>query len=331
SYKWALPEELHPMTWIADRTIDYIKQAGMQSQGGSGRPFILMCSFQDPHPPFAPPSPYCFLYDPKEVPPPFGRPGEYDDLPPHYLQMYETDIRTSGNHSQPMMATLPHYEECAAHYLGLIEMLDTQVGRVMKALQSTGLVEDTIVIFTADHGEALGDHGLWGKGPYHFDSVIRVPFLVSWPGHISRGSVHNGVVSLLDFAPTILDIANVPIPEGAIPGAPEAPQAPPAWPGRSLVPILRGEDTAIEGIALVEMDEDYLGFKMRTVVTHRYRLTVYSGHEYGELFDLHDDPQEENNLWDNLMYLQLRNDLQLQLLQEVMRTDISVPRQVSRA
>ena len=123
----------------------------------------------------------------------------------------------------------------------------------------------------------------------------------------------------------------MPIPEGTIPGAPEAPQAPPAWPGRSLVPILRGEDTAIEGIALVETDEDYLGFKMRTMVTHRYRLTVYSGHEYGELFDLHDDPQEENNLWDNLMYLQLRNDLQLQLLQEVMRTDISVPRQVSRA
>jgi arylsulfatase A-like enzyme len=141
------------------------------------------------------------------------------------------------------------------------------------------LGDNTVVLFLSDHGEALGDHGMWGKGPFHFDSVIRVPFLVSWPGHISRDSVHDDVVSLLDFAPTILDIAGVAIPEGTVPAVSEAHQAPPAWPGRSLVDVLSGEDTSGETVALVEMDEDYLGFKMRTLVTQHYRLTAYSGCE----------------------------------------------------
>lgn len=332
SYKWALPAELHPMNWIANRTIDFLNDASRQHRESEGyRPFILMCSIQEPHPPFAPPAPYCYAYDPNDVPPPLGRAGEYDDLPPHFRQMYADPICTSGNHSQSMSATGPYYAECAAHYFGLIEMLDDQVGRVMEALRANGLGDNTVVIFLSDHGEALGDHGMWGKGPFHFDSVIRVPFLVSWPGHISRGSVHDDVVSLLDFAPTILDIAGVAIPEGTVPAVSEAPQAPPAWPGRSLVPVLSGEDTSVEGVALVEMDEDYLGFKMRTLVTQHYRLTAYSGCEYGELFNLCEDPREENNLWDNPTFRQLRNDLQLQLLQEVMRTDISLPRQISRA
>jgi len=342
SYKWALPRELHPMTWIADRTIDFLNGAGRQQQAaaedpsGPGRPFCLMCSIQEPHSPFAPPAPYCYGYDPAEVPPPLGRQGEYDDLPPHFRLMYETPITTSGNKGQPMSATEPYYAECAAHYFGLIEMLDHQVGRVMEALHANGLAEDTVVLFVADHGEALGDHGMWGKGPYHFDGVIRVPFLVSWPGRTAPGSVHEGVVSLLDLAPTILDMAGVPIPQGAVPqssGAqrPEAPGAPPAWPGRSLAPVLTGQDTSTEASALVEMDEDYMGFKMRTLVTERYRLTTYSGQPYGELFDLADDPRELQNLWDDPGHRSLRDELRLQLLDKIVETDISVPRQIARS
>ncbi|MCP4141751.1 MAG: sulfatase-like hydrolase/transferase [Chloroflexi bacterium] len=331
SYKWALPAEFHPVTWIADRSIEFLNTAGSAQQTGESRPFMLMCSIQEPHPPFAPPAPYCYSYDPKDVPPPLGHAGEYDDLPPHFHQMYDTPIRTSGNHSQPMSTTTPYYAECAAHYFGLIEMLDDQVGRVMGALRANGLEENTVVIFMSDHGEALGDHGMWGKGPYHLDSVIRVPFLISWPGKVPSDSLHEGVVSLLDFAPTLLDIADVPIPEGPIPANPEALDAPSAWPGRSLVPVLTGENTATNTSALVEMDEDYLGFKMRTLVTKRYRLTTYSGQEYGELFDLQEDPHEEHNLWDDPANRSLRDELHLQLMHKIVETDISLPRQLSRA
>jgi arylsulfatase len=244
--------------------------------------------------------------------------------------MYETNIVTSGNKLQAIGDTTPYRSECAAHYFGLIEMLDDQVGRVLEALRSSGLEDETVVMFVADHGEALGDHGMWGKGPYHFDGVIRVPFLVRWPGHTSPGSVHEGVVSFLDLAPTILDVTGVPIPEGPVPAVPEAPGAPPAWPGRSLVPVLDGCQTS-DSDALVEMDEDYLGFKMRTLVTQRYRLTCYSGQPYGELFDLLDDPNEEHNLWDDASRRSLRDDLRLRLLDKIMETDISVPRQLSRS
>ena len=332
SYKWAFPAELHPMTWIANRTIDFLNEAGQQhKQSGGHPPFMLMCSIQEPHPPFAPPAPYCYAYDPKDVPSALGCAGEYDDLPPHFGQMYESPIRTSGNHSQSMGATDPYYAECAAHYFGLIEMLDDQVGRVMEALYANGLKDDTVVIFLSDHGEALGDHGMWGKGPYHYDSVIRIPFLVSWPGHIQLGSMNDGVTSLIDFAPTILDIAGVPIPQDVHPEKPEALMPPPPWPGLSLLPVLLGEDSSSNRAALVEMDEDYLGFKIRSLLTRRYRLSTYSGQDYGELFDLQEDPHEEQNRWDEPSYRRIRDDLHIQLMHKIVETDISLPRQLSRA
>ena len=333
SYKWALPQELHPMTWIADRTVDFLNTAAgrRRQDAADAPPFCLMCSIQEPHPPFAPPAPYCNLYDPKDVPPPVRKDGEYDHLPPHFRRMYETDLTSSGNKGQAMALTTAHYAECAAHYYGLIEMIDDQVGRVLDALRTNGLEEETIVLFIADHGEALGDHGMWGKGPYHIDGVIRVPFLVRWPGHTTPGTVHHGVVSLLDFAPTILDMAAVPVPEGRIPSEPEAPEAPDAWPGRSLASVLAGDDPGAERPALVEMDEDYLGFKMRTLVSQRYRMTCYSGQSYGELFDLDNDPEELHNLWNDPAHRSIRDDLRLELLDLIMQTDISVPRQMSRS
>ena len=332
SFKWALPAELHPMTYIADRTIDFLNARGQSQRDAEGnQPFCLMCSIQEPHSPFAPPKEYAFRFDPAEVPPPIGREGELDGLPPHFRAMVETDLVTSGNKGEAMNLTEPYRAECAAHYYALIEMLDDQVGRVMDALRANGLDQDTIILFVADHGEALGDHGLWGKGPYHIDGVIRVPCFVSWPGRTGPGTQHDGVVSLLDFAPTMLDLAGVPIPEKNVAREPEAPDAPPAWQGRSLVPVLTGEGPSTDSSALVEMDEDYLGFKMRTLVTKRYRLTCYSGHPYGELFDLENDPDELHNLWDDPASHGLRRDLQAQLLDKIMETDISLPRQKCRS
>jgi arylsulfatase A-like enzyme len=327
SFKWALPAALHPMTWIADRTMDFLTDAATRP----GEPFFLVCSIQEPHSPFAPPREYAHRFDPAEVPGAIGREGELDELPPHFRAMREEKITTSGNPAEPMNLTDPYRDECAAHYFSLIEMLDDQVGRVLRKLEESGLRENTVVIFLADHGEALGDHGLWGKGPYHFDSVIRVPFLVSWPGQFPEGVVHDGLANLLDVGPTVLDLAGVAIPEGPSCDPPEAPSAPPPWPGRSLVPVLRGKDKTGAERTLVEMDEDYLGFKMRTLVTRRYRITQYSGQPYGELFDLENDPQELHNLWNDPAHRELRDGLRLELLDEVLRTDSSLPRQINRS
>lgn len=227
----------------------------------------------------------------------------------------------------------PYRAECAAHYYGLIEMIDHHIGRVLDALRENGLEDNTVVLFTADHGEALGDHGMWGKGPYHYDSVIRVPFLIRWPGSGVAGHMHDGVVSLLDFAPTILDIAGVPIPEGPRPAVPVSPNEFAPWPGRSLTPILTGAEpgtsrSGTAAMALVEDDQDSLGVRLRTLVTDRHRLTAYSGQTYGELFDLQEDPNELHNLWDEPSHRTTRDDLRLSLLDKIIETDCPLPRRM---
>ena len=139
------------------------------------------------------------------------------------------------------------------------------------------------------------------------------------------------MVSYVDVAPTILEIAGLPIPVGPTPPVPEAPNAPHPWPGQSLAPLLIGTDRSTDTTALIEGDEDYLGFRMRTLVTQRYRLTAYSGQAYGELFDLQEDPNEFHNLWDVSSRKTLRDDLRIQLLEKIMETDYPLPRQTSRS
>lgn len=337
-YKWALPAELHPTTWVADRTIDFLENAASPSDraaqptGAAGdQPFCLMCSIPDPHSPFAAPTPYSEMYDPADVPPPVGRPGEIDDLPPHFRAMRQTPIRTSGNMLEPMNATDPYAADCAAQYFGLISLIDDQVGRVLESLRTTGLERDTLVLFMADHGEALGDHGFWGKGPYHFDGVIRVPFVMRWPGRVDPGQRYTGVTSLLDVAPTVLDAASAPIPDGLVGQTRHIEDPPPAWPGRSLIKRIADGDADEDAAALVEMDEDYLNLKLRTLVTRRYRLTYYPGQPYGELYDLENDPDELHNLWDQADSCALRDQLLLQLLELIVSTDNNLPRQTSRS
>ncbi len=323
SYKWALPEELHPTHYIGDRTVEYLNKAKNNKQ-----PFFLFTSFQDPHPPFAPPAPWCYKYDPREVPPAKVKEGELDLLPPHYRLQRETNIVTQGSNGEPINATDPYRNECAAHYFGLIEMVDQQIGRIMDALRKNGLEKNTVVIFTADHGEALGDHGMWGKGPYHIDSVIRVPFLVSAPGYFKGGRKFTQVISLLDLAPTIFDLVGI----NYAPPIAEAPKAPAALPGRSLLELLRiGKEKGPARSVLIEEDEDYLGFRMRTLVNDRYRLTTYSGQLYGELFDLQEDSDEFQNLWDKSGAKKLRKELTVELLDKIIQTDLPLPRQSSRS
>ena len=316
SFKWAMPGELHPISWAADRAVDFLNRITARSvPPGDFEPFLLWWSTEAPHVPMAPSPPYCYHYDPKDVPPPVRQDGELERLPPHFRDLY---LRKG----QPID---PYRPESAAHYYGLIEHIDDAVGRILEALRENGLEENTVVLFTADHGEALGDHFMWGKGPFHFDGVVRVPLLISWPGHFGAGQTHDGIVSLVDMAPTLLDIAGVPIPEGTVPAEPVSPQAPPPWPGRSLLPILKGEEKGTSGTALIEDDEDGLGTRLRTLVTERYRITLYSGRPYGELFDFQEDPHELRNVWDDPAYESVRDDLKLALLDKMMEAAYPLP------
>jgi arylsulfatase A-like enzyme len=214
----------------------------------------------------------------------------------------------------------------------MVSLIDHHVGRVMDALDELDISDNTVVVFLSDHGDMMGDHGLLNKGPFHFEGLLRVPMIWRWPGRF-RPAASPALVSLLDVPPTILELAGVAIPEGFT--SPEAPQQPPAWPGRSLAGLLAGQADAVQDSVVIENDEDYLGLRLRTLVTQTHKITTYTGHRgpepYGELFDLADDPHELHNLWDSPAHAALRRQLIEQLHHRLTETDIALPRRLGHA
>ncbi len=325
SWKMALPEELHHSKWVADRTIAFLEEAAK-----SNEPFFAWCSFPDPHHPYCPPAPWCDMYDPASIPLPHRREGELETLPPHYGKVFKEPMPLSGRF-QPTKMPDEQLRDILALTYGMISLLDHHLGRVLDALERLGLREDTVVTFFSDHGDMMGDHWIHNKGPFHFDGLVRVPFIWSWPGHTTPGTQSDALVSMLEFAPTVLDLAGVPIPEGPVPAEPETPNACAPWPGVSIAPLLGGETSKVQESVLVENDEDYLGLRLRTLVTDRYKITAYPGEEYGELFDLENDPHELHNLWDSPERQDLKRDLLIQLMERIVLTDSALPRRLCHA
>jgi arylsulfatase A-like enzyme len=320
----AIPEELHYNTWVADRSIEFLEQHPRDE------PFFLWCSFPDPHHPYCPPEPWASAYDPADVPMPVRREGELDTLPPFYKRIYESSFMTSGRIEPTKMAD-EQLQDIIAMTYGMISHVDHNVGRIMAALERLGLRGNTIVCFLSDHADLMGDHWMMNKGPFHMNGLLKAPFIWSCPGLIPEGVQSDALASFLDFAPTILDLAAVPIPEGLAPSAPEAGKQLPPWPGTSLVPLLVGQRESVQDSVVVENDEDYLGLRLRTLITERYKITAYPGQEYGELFDLQQDPDELNNLWSDPAAQTLKKDLLILLLERLIVTDNRLPRRASHA
>ncbi len=324
SWHNALPEDLHTNAWVGDRALEFLEcQPGDQ-------PFFLWCSFPDPHHPYCPPEPWASLYDPAEVVMPSRRQGELESLPPFYRDIFQRAFWLSGRASPTKMPDEQLREILALTY-GMVSHVDHHVGRILEALERLGRRESTVVCFLSDHGDMMGDHWMMNKGPFHMNGLLKTPFLWSCPGLIPAGRTSAGLASYLDFAPTILDLAGVPVPEGPAPEKPEAESQLPPWPGISLARQLRGEAAALQDSVVVENDEDYLGLRLRTLITDRYKLTAYAGQPYGELFDLHDDPGELYNLWDDPARAGLKKDLLIRLLERLVATDNRLPRRLSHA
>lgn len=306
SWKSAAPVDLHSSTWVADRTIDFIEDHA------GDEPFYGWIGFPDPHFPFNPPEPYCYAYDPDDVSLPADPDGElFGDDPPRYIE-YHLDEKY-GIDWREMSESLQR--EVIAHYYAMIDLIDDQVGRILDALDDEGVADDTIVVFTSDHGDWLGDHGLFGKGIPHTRGVTRIPWIVRWPGVTEPGRRVEPPASQVDVVPTLLDAADVDGPYGVQ--------------GESLRPVLTGERDALRPYALVEhrheayredsvlvqtLQDDAVeelsaqdsilnwgddDIHVETIYTDRHRFSYVTGldRDYGELIDLEADPEETTNLW----------------------------------
>ena len=209
-----LPEELLHTFWVVDRAIHFLEHRD------DSQPFFLNLSFIDPHPPFTPPRHYYDRYIDRDLPaPPVGD---------WALDMPGGPVPRKGVNPNAWYIDLDeHDRRCSqAAYYGMINFIDDQIGRLLQVMKTE--LADTVFLFTADHGEMLGDHHMFRK-TWPYEGSARVPFIVSGPtsAPLCSGVVSPAAVGLQDLMPTILDIAGAPIPDAVT--------------GRSLLPIMRGE------------------------------------------------------------------------------------------
>jgi len=284
TYASVVPEETCQTRWIGDRAIDYLK--GRDTQ----RPFLLKASFVDPHDPYDPPASYLDRIDPGRVP----EPVTSDDA--SLGAVLERFSRVPFIHRFEGLGR-DDWLTMRRHYLASVAFIDDQVGRIMQTVREEGLAEDTAIIFTADHGDVLGDHGLAAKGAWHFDACYRVPLIIAGPG-VER-QVVDRTATLLDIFPTAMDLSEV---DCSVPVE-----------GMSLRPLLEGGgDLPRPDAALVESHASYavheLSVKATSVVTPQANMTLF-GDGAGMLFDLQSDPVESVNLWDDAAAQGLKTEM----------------------
>ena len=286
-----IPPELHQTSWCADKTIEFI------AQDHQGQPWFHSFNPYYPHPPFDPPQSYLDRYDSSLLPDPLFRESDLDAQ----TKLAQVDFQSEVRRPEDFDA-----KGIKAAYYAMIELVDDNVGRILDALERTGQQENTLIIFMSDHGETLGDHGLIQKGCRFYEGLVRVPLIFNWPRHFQQGLVCDELVELTDIAPTLLDICGLPSPE--------------RMQGKSLLPLLNGTSTQHRQFVRSEYyrtlmsgeGHEYEGSYGTMFRTDRYKLVVYHGHQYGELFDLDDDPGEFVNRWDDPAYQDIRFDLMLQ-------------------
>ena len=307
-----VPPELHQTTWASEMVIEYIRRR-------RERPWLLSVNIYDPHPPFIPPRTYFERFDPHQMPGPHFRDSDLAQQAKLAAIDFQGEVKTPEERDARTLQ---------AKYYAMIALIDDQLTRILDVLEQTGQRENTVIIFTTDHGEMLGDHGLLEKGCRFYEGLVRVPLVFWWPGRFQQDLQSHALVELIDKTATILELAGL--------------EAPDYVQGRSLLPILRGEASPdyhrefvrseyYDAMAPTDAGEsssplgyvfkvgqelpNEASFDSRTSVfatmyrDQRYKLSVYHGHNLGELYDLEDDPWEFNDLWDDPGYQKIKNDL----------------------
>jgi len=266
-----LPQEHHVDHWIADCTIRQIDRHAKES---ADRPFFMLMSSPKPHSPYDPPRPYDTLYDPRDLPQPFGSPEHLADRNPTI---------TAARHSHAADTLSPAaWQVIRSYYYGCISFLDAQIGRVVEHLQNRGLLDNTLILFTADHGDLLGDFGGVFK-VNHLNGAVRVPFIAAGPGVVA-GVHSDALVGLQDVLPTFAAAAGADIGQ-VVQGLDLTPHlADPSTPVRDLYYATTAGQTAM-------------------VTDGQWKYIYSEPNATEELYDQSNDPAELVNLAGNASHL----------------------------
>ena len=311
AWRTQVPEELYSTNWIADRTCDWLGK-----RSSNDNPFFMQMSFPDPHHPFTPPGKYWNMYDPESMTLPASF-GAGDSLPIQRMRKALAEGTDKRSSQDPFAVTESEARAIIALTYGMITMIDDAIGRVLAQLEQSGLSQNTIVVFTTDHGDYMGDHGLMLKLLLHYQGLIRVPFIWHDPRNPANGIATSELSSSIDIAPTILEAANIQAFNGI--------QGRDLFDGNPPDAVIVEEDSQRPMIAFEDPQ------RIRTVVTDRYRMSLREGEDWGELYDLQEDPHEMNNCFEQDDMKSVRSELTETMLKRVIALQDRAPLPAYRA
>ncbi|NQU45225.1 sulfatase-like hydrolase/transferase [bacterium] len=287
-----LPYEHSIEHYTGEETLKFLESRDVS------RPFFVHMTFQRPHAPIAPAPEFFDMYDPEEM-----------VLPDNAFDYFENRFagkpkfmvdRLKNGCGYPLADPNPdRLKRVLASYYALISCIDKEIGRVLDKLEKDGELENTVIVFTADHGDFAGEHGLFHKNFGIYESIQRVPFLLSWPGG-PKGQHSDVFVESVDLYPTLCEICDVPMS-----GVRE---------GRSIPEMLQDDSDPREAV-YCEWTWGSPRGKVSAIRTRDYRLVFYQGSDESELYDLRQDPGETRNVWHDEEYRQAR----LELTEQVFR------------
>jgi arylsulfatase A-like enzyme len=282
-YTFPLDEKYHVDEWVGRIGCRWLKDYNRK------KPFFLHIGFVGPHDPFDPPQRFLDMYKGVDVPAPVASGTEFEDRPPQYrrfMERFRNPADTTGgkkdgaygaNRIDFFKMKEADFKDLRRHYYAKITMIDEQVGNIMKTLKERGLLDNTIIVFTSDHGDNMGDHQLMFKWMMT-EQTTRIPMMVRLPGAVRGGTIDNRLFTQMDIGPTLLDFAGVKIPA--------------YLDGRSnLARLKKGDTNCIPD--KVYCQDNY----MTMVRTENRRMIHYAGQPYGEYYDMESDPLEQKNLW----------------------------------
>jgi len=310
-----MAKEDHESTWCATRAIDFLRR-----HAGSPSPWLYSVNMFAPHHPFNPPGEYLSRYHDRldNIPLPDALDDDLSAKPAYQA----FDSKGAYGRTMPYarhMSPRDHRMVRAA-YWAMCDLVDEQVGAILSALEDSGQSENTIVIFMSDHGEMLGDHGLYLKGPYFYDPAIRIPLLIRYPGVILPKR-HATLVEAVDLAPALLEACGI--------------DAYPGMQGRSLWPLLTGKETGDYRSSVYCEYYNAMPFHtnptahLTALRTTDYKIVIDHSNDDGELYDLKGDPMEEQNLWRDRECLPVKAELLTQLSHRMAFTVDPLPSRLS--
>ncbi|MGJ3244317.1 MAG: sulfatase family protein [Opitutales bacterium] len=282
AYKLDIPEELHLTHWVTDRGMEFMEDRDPD------KPFFLNLGFFDPHHAWNPVDPYYSQFEDAEVSPPRWKEGEHDKRPKYYQGFKNGGL--VKNKPEQLTAIIRAYHAMMAH-------IDANIGRLVSKLEELGIADETAILFSSDHGEMLGNHGMLFKGPYMLEDLIHVPMIVSVPGRDLGGQAVTGLTSMVDLFATIQELAGVddPLPSSGRP-----------FIDRNLQPLPEGGRDYV--LLEWEHPSDSGNNSLRCIRTEDTKYVHYNHDpESGELYDLASDPHEFENRFYDAEFAEIRD------------------------